>query len=62
MQGEVNDTVKTDVQGRVAELEMYDGILISLPSIFFCLFVGAWSDYHGRKLLLVRTLNSVIIW
>lgn len=32
---------------------MWDGILVTLPAAFFCLFVGNWSDYHGRKWLLI---------
>ncbi len=51
--GEAEDDVVENVQDRVAELEMWDGILVAIPSAFFCLFVGNWSDYHGRKLLLV---------
>ena len=37
----------------MAYLEMWDGIIVALPAAFFCIFVGNWSDYHGRKLLLV---------
>ena len=38
---------------RVAELELWDGIIVALPAAFFCIFVGNWSDYHGRKALLI---------
>lgn len=41
------------VQKRVTELTVYDGILVALPSVLFCLFVGAWSDANGRKLLII---------
>ena len=27
--------------------------LVSLPSLVFCLFMGPWSDYHGRKLVML---------
>ncbi len=37
----------------MAELELWDGVIVALPSAFFCVFVGKWSDYHGRKLLLI---------
>ncbi|XP_059094311.1 thymic stromal cotransporter homolog [Tigriopus californicus] len=50
---DINATVKTCVQTRVAELELWDGIIVTLPSVFFCLFVGNWSDYHGRKVLMI---------
>ena len=48
-----NDTLKENVQRRVATLEVWDGVIMAVPSIFFCLFIGTWSDYHGRKPLLV---------
>ena len=41
------------MQKVVADLEVYDGILVALPSVIFCLFLGAWSDTHGRKIILI---------
>ena len=32
---------------------MWDGIIVTLPAAIFCLFIGNWSDYHGRKPLLI---------
>ena len=49
----VEKDYKDDVQKRVADLEVYDGIIVALPSVVFCLFLGAWSDTHGRKLVLI---------
>ena len=49
----VNDDYLEAVQTKVADLEIYDGILVALPSVIFCLFLGAWSDTHGRKIILV---------
>ena len=49
----VEDEYTKNVQKRVADLEVYDGILVALPSVIFCLFLGAWSDTHGRKLVLI---------
>jgi MFS family permease len=48
-----NDTYLEEVQKTVTDLEIYDGILVALPSVIFCLFLGAWSDTHGRKYILV---------
>ncbi len=59
--GEADDEVKENVQDRVAELELWDGVLVALPSAFFCVFVGNWSDYHGRKLLLVLPFVGSIL-
>ena len=47
------DEIKDNVQRRVAELEMYDGLIVSLPAAFFCLFMGNWSDHNGRKMLMI---------
>ena len=49
----VNDSIVAEIQDRVAELEAWDGFLVAVPSVFFCLFVGTWSDYNGRKLVLI---------
>jgi len=59
--GEVEDDVKEAVQDRVADLELWDGVLVALPSAFFCLFVGNWSDFHGRKLLLILPFIGNIV-
>ena len=49
----VEDDYVNEVQKVVADLEVYDGILVALPSVIFCLFLGAWSDTHGRKIILI---------
>ena len=49
----VEDDYVQEVQKVVADLEVYDGILVALPSVIFCLFLGAWSDTHGRKIILI---------
>ena len=49
----VDDDYIDNVQKKVADLEVYDGILVALPSVVFCLFLGAWSDTHGRKIILI---------
>jgi MFS family permease len=45
--------MKKNIQERVAQLEIWDMLIYNFPSVFFCLFAGAWSDYNGRKLLLI---------
>ena len=49
----VADDYVESVQQVVTNLEVYDGILVALPSVIFCLFLGAWSDTHGRKIILI---------
>ncbi len=41
------------VQVYVSQLETYMAIITNIPSIFFILFLGPWSDKHGRKPLLI---------
>ena len=48
-----NESIRTAVQNRAADLEVIDGILMALPSVLFSLFVGAWSDANGRRLVLI---------
>lgn len=51
--GSVDKNMSSHVQSRVADLEVIDGVLVALPAVIFCLFVGAWSDTHGRKPVLI---------
>ncbi len=53
--------MQKNVQDRVAELESWDILLYNLPSVFFCLFVGNWSDHNGRKLVLVLPFVGQIL-
>ena len=52
-QGYVDESMEESIQERVAQLETWDLLLVNFPSVFFCLFAGPWSDYNGRKPLLV---------
>eukprot|EP00096_Caligus_rogercresseyi_P016065 TRINITY_DN8603_c0_g1_i1.p1 TRINITY_DN8603_c0_g1~~TRINITY_DN8603_c0_g1_i1.p1 ORF type:complete len:446 (+),score=107.13 TRINITY_DN8603_c0_g1_i1:66-1403(+) len=45
--------IQNEVQGIVAELEIWDGVLVAVPALLFSLFLGSWSDAHGRKALLI---------
>ena len=51
--GSVNQEDVDNVQKMVADLEIYNSILPILLTTIFCLFLGAWSDTHGRKQILV---------
>lgn len=39
---DVDDDIVEDVQKRVSEIELWDGVLFALPAIIFVLFVGTW--------------------
>ncbi len=49
------------VQIYVAQLETYMAIITNIPSIFFILFLGPWSDKHGRKPLLIVPMIGFIV-
>ena len=51
--GAIDNEIKVAVQNKAADLEVIDGILVALPAVLFSLFVGAWSDANGRKLVLI---------
>ena len=58
--GSVNQDDMDNVQKRVASLEIIDSILPVIPTTIVCLFLGAWSDVHGRKPILVASLFSSV--
>ncbi len=39
-------------QERVAELKLYEGLIVNIPSILFAMFAGSWADQRGRKVIL----------
>ncbi len=50
----VTDSTLADrVQSYVSGLNIYNSIINCVPSIFFVLFLGPWSDAHGRKPLMI---------
>ena len=58
--GTVNHDDMDNVHKRVASLEIIDSILAVIPTTIVCLFLGAWSDVHGRKpIFVVSFLSSV---
>ncbi|RXG58405.1 Solute carrier family 46 member 3 [Armadillidium vulgare] len=56
-----------DVQREASRLGMYSSIIENLPKILFVLFLGSWSDKHGRKIPLILpfiggVLYSFVMW
>ena len=49
------------VQSQVATLNIWGSLINTFPSIFFVLFLGPWSDKHGRKPLLVIPLSGAML-
>lgn len=49
-------SVEAVVQQKVTTTLMYYSLITSLPSVFFALFLGSWSDRHGRKVPMVLPL------
>ena len=58
--GSVNQDDMDNVHKRVASLEIIDSILPVIPTTIVCLFLGAWSDVHGRKPILVASFLSSV--
>ena len=53
--------LKDRVQGYVSTLSIYITVIHCVPSIFFVLFLGPWSDKHGRKPLMILPTVGYII-
>ncbi|PSN49178.1 hypothetical protein C0J52_10904 [Blattella germanica] len=53
--------VEDTVQPHVTKLQMYKSIIEACVPIVLCLFVGAWSDVHGRKPLIMWPLFGYAI-
>lgn len=54
------------VQGFVSSFLIYTALLENLPGVFFVLFLGPWSNEHGRKPLMMSpifgfTLMTIIM-
>ena len=50
-----NKADQEDVQKVVTLVSMYCSIATAIPEVLICLFVGPWSDQHGRKPVLIIT-------
>ncbi|XP_045598775.1 lysosomal proton-coupled steroid conjugate and bile acid symporter SLC46A3 isoform X2 [Procambarus clarkii] len=44
------------VQQMVTTINMYNELLCNIPAVLFVLFLGSWSDKHGRKIPLILPL------
>ena len=49
------------VQSYVSTLNIYGSLINTIPSIFFVLFLGPWSDKHGRKPLMIVPLVGAML-
>jgi len=49
------------VQSYVSTLNIYKSLINTIPSIFFVLFLGPWSDVHGRKPLMIVPLIGYML-
>ena len=50
-----------EVQRYVTGLDIYIALINNVPSIFFILFLGPWSDKHGRKPLMIVPIAGHIL-
>ncbi|XP_045119470.1 solute carrier family 46 member 3-like [Portunus trituberculatus] len=53
--------IEAEVQQRVTVTLMYYNLITSLPSVLFALFLGSWSDRHGRKVPMVLPLLGNVV-
>ncbi|XP_064080709.1 proton-coupled folate transporter-like [Macrobrachium nipponense] len=51
-----------EVQKEFSKVAFYNNIVLSVPSLVFVLFMGAWSDKYGRKIPLLITLMCHIMY
>lgn len=60
--GDEEDNTKNKILSDLAQFYIYTTIIGSLPSFFYVLFIGSWTDnyIHGRKItLLLGTLGYI---
>ncbi|XP_066960671.1 lysosomal proton-coupled steroid conjugate and bile acid symporter SLC46A3-like [Macrobrachium rosenbergii] len=50
------------VQKEFSLFSFYNSILLSVPALIFVLFIGSWSDKYGRKIPLLLTLLSHMMY
>lgn len=49
------------IQSSVSSLLMWASLIETLPAILFVLFLGPWSNQHGRKPLMILPLTGNIL-
>ncbi|XP_042208942.1 solute carrier family 46 member 3-like isoform X2 [Homarus americanus] len=47
---------QASVQQVVTIINMYSSLMTNIPAVFFVLFLGSWSDIHGRKIPMIVPL------
>lgn len=57
-----NETANKEVQVVVSTFHQYNDIASQAIPIILALFIGAWSDRRGRKLLLLLGLIGKLWW
>ena len=61
LNGPNNSLIQVEVQKYVSEVQAYNGIIQSLPTIVFAFFMGPISDRYGRKPLILMGLSGATI-
>ena len=51
-----NSQLIKQIQRYVSNLNIYGSLIEHIPSMFFVLFIGPFSDKHGRKILMIVPL------
>lgn len=51
-----NATLQSDVEKDTAQINLYNGLLGSVPAIIVTPLLGAYSDTHGRKIPMMLPL------
>ncbi|CAG5130692.1 unnamed protein product [Candidula unifasciata] len=62
--GDANSSVlatANDIQSQASDLQTYYSYAQCVPAIFICLFIGSYSDYLGRRFLLLLPLFTVLV-
>ena len=56
-----HELVQIEVQKYASSLQVYNKVIQAVPSFIFPLFLGPWSDIHGRKVLILCATFGYII-
>ncbi|XP_068222628.1 lysosomal proton-coupled steroid conjugate and bile acid symporter SLC46A3-like [Palaemon carinicauda] len=57
-----HEVANNEVQKEFSKVAFYNNIILSVPSLIFVLFMGAWSDKYGRKIPLLITLICHVMY
>ncbi|OWA53340.1 hypothetical protein BV898_17773 [Hypsibius exemplaris] len=56
-----NATEANLIRATTTEYSMYSALISAIPSIIFTLFMGSWSDRHGRRSPLIASVVGFIL-